>query len=703
MTEHATELILNVDDNSGSLYAKTRVLRHAGFTVLEAQTGMEALTRAQAARPALVLLDVHLPDISGLEVCRRLKSAPTTARLFVLQISASFVEATDKVRGLDGGADGYLIEPVPPEELIATVRAYLRLQQAEAALHASEERYRTTFEHVAIGMAHVAINGRWLHVNERLCEILGYSRSELLQTDVQSVTHPDDIAMAVDHMATMAEGDLAHYTTEKRYLRKDGAFCWARISAVPLCDETTNTVRYFITAIEDISARKRAEDRLALMAEISRLLIAPLDYAEILQQVVERLTPQWADWGVIDLFNANDELEVTAIAHADPAQVALIRTMQIRLRRELQTDEGALRVARTGRSVLYTNIMPTMLAAPGIKSETIALAQQIGYHAALIVPLLGRSRSLGALTLVLGHPNQRFTEEDLTFAEEIARRMAVAVDGARLLQAVQETAVQLQEINATLQEQITQRTVELERRQRELDELAFVAADDLKTPLRGIKQLAGWIAEDAAEQLATASWEHLQKLRQRIQRMEQLLDDLLAYTRIGRREQVVEPVAVTQVVHEIVVALDPPAGFTVTIEGELPTLHTVRADLALVFRHLIGNAIKHHHQPETGVARVRAHPMGDFVEFTIADNGPGIAPHNHQRVFQLFQILRARDEIEASGMGLPMVKKTVEHYGGDITLDSSPGAGCTFRFTWPSSVVSTRQDHSPEMTKDRLI
>jgi signal transduction histidine kinase len=89
------------------------------------------------------------------------------------------------------------------------------------------------------------------------------------------------------------------------------------------------------------------------------------------------------------------------------------------------------------------------------------------------------------------------------------------------------------------------------------------------------------------------------------------------------------------------------------------------------------------------LVQISARDLGDFIEFTVADNGPGIAQHNHQRIFQLFQTLRARDEVEASGMGLPMVKKTIEHYNGTITLDSAHGAGCTFRFTWPKVYEAT--------------
>lgn len=685
MAEQIVGTILNVDDNSGSLYAKTRLLRHAGFVVVEAQTGTDALVQAADASPDLILLDIHLPDISGLEVCRRLKSEPTTAHLLVLQISASFVDVRDKTRGLDGGADGYLIEPVEPEELIATVRAFLRLRKAEAALRASEERFRTTFENIAIGMAHVAVDGRWLRVNQRLCEILGYSREELLQMDVQRLTYPADLLATQENLARMAAGELAIYTPEKRYQRKDGSSCWVKITATPQHDENSGTVRYFMTAIEDISERKRAEDRLALMAEISRLLIAPLDYAMILQQVTDRLTPQWADWCIVELLTENGALELSVVTHADPTQIATLHEMRLRLRREMSGDEGARRVARTGCSELYPNVTPEMLRAPGVQAETIQLALRIGIRSVIIVPLQGRNRILGALTLVQCRSQQHFTEQDLAFAEEVARRMAVAVDGAQIFRAVQETAAQFQQLNETLQQQITRRTAELARSQHEFDELAFVAAEDLRTPLRGIRQLASWIDEDIGEQLASTSLEHLQKLRGRTQRMEQLLEDLLTYARIGRREGNTEPVAVASLVDAVVRSLNPPTGFAVLCEGEFPTLVTVRAHLALVFHNLIDNAIKHHDHPETGVVRISAHDQEDFVAFTVIDNGPGIAVHNHQRVFQIFQTLRARDEVEASGMGLPMVKKTVEYYNGTITLDANPDTGCTFRFTWPKS------------------
>jgi len=135
-----TVLILNVDDNDGARYAKSRVLMHAGFEVIEAATGQGALDQVRAHNPALVLLDVKLPDISGIEVCSILKRDPQTRSTLILQTSAAAVQSFDKVRALDGGADSYLTEPIEPAELVANVRALLRLHRAEEALRDADRR-----------------------------------------------------------------------------------------------------------------------------------------------------------------------------------------------------------------------------------------------------------------------------------------------------------------------------------------------------------------------------------------------------------------------------------------------------------------------------------------------------------------------------------------------------------------------------------
>jgi PAS domain S-box-containing protein len=170
--------ILNVDDDAAGRYAMSRILRKAGFQVEEAGTGSESLRMAAAGKFSLVILDVNLPDVSGLEVCRRLKSDPHTSHVPVLHVSATSVSPQAKARGLDGGADGYLVEPVEPEVLVATVRAMLRMRSAEEALRRSEAKFRRLAESNIIGITS-GEGDRVLEANPYFLGMLGYSREDL--------------------------------------------------------------------------------------------------------------------------------------------------------------------------------------------------------------------------------------------------------------------------------------------------------------------------------------------------------------------------------------------------------------------------------------------------------------------------------------------------------------------------------------------
>ncbi len=376
-------------------------------------------------------------------------------------------------------------------------------KQAEAALRTSEERFRSAFEQAAVGMAHLTVEGHYTRVNDRLCEILGYTREELLQKSFHEVTHPADLDADLAQMERQMAGEIIHHSMEKRYIRKDGSILWANMTASLVRDDAGQPL-YGIVVIEDISSRK--------------------------------------------------------------------------------TAEAAIR-----------------------------------------------------------------------------------------------------ELNATLEERISERTVELERSNHDLDQFAYVASHDLRAPLRGIDSLATWISEDAAALLPDASKAHLAKLRGRVERMERLLEDLLTYSRVGRRDGQAEMVETDALVRDIVDLMAAPAGFTVTITSAMPTIQTPRAPLELVFRNLIGNAIKHHHDPANGLIEISAKEQGDFVEFTVTDNGPGIEERHHARIFNMFQTLRPRDEMEGSGMGLAIVQRAVEFRRGQIRIESSPGNGATFIFTWAKS------------------
>jgi len=202
--------------------------------------------------------------------------------------------------------------------------------------------------------------------------------------------------------------------------------------------------------------------------------------------------------------------------------------------------------------------------------------------------------------------------------------------------------------------------------------------------------------------LPTTSQEHLAKLRGRIKRMEVLLDDMLAYSRAGRKHYFPEPVNVAALIQMVVDLLAPPRGFVVKSPATLPLLRAERVPLEIVLRNLIGNAIKHHPQPSTGQVVVTLQLQGQWAEFNVKDNGSGIDPAFHERVFEIFRTLKARDEVEGRGMGLTVVKKLVESRGGTIQVISSVGEGATFRFTWPATAMPEAVDGQTAAGNDQL-
>jgi hypothetical protein len=179
MSDPRAETILVVDDNPATLYTTARVLRGAGFKVVEAPTGLEAVERARQGVD-LVVLDVNLPDIDGFEVCRRVRSDPATARLPVIHLSATFVQDTDKVHGLEVGADGYLTHPVEPPVLVATVNAFLRTRRAEDAMRQSEARFKAVFENALHGIALISDDQIYLDANPAMCRMFGLPREGIV-------------------------------------------------------------------------------------------------------------------------------------------------------------------------------------------------------------------------------------------------------------------------------------------------------------------------------------------------------------------------------------------------------------------------------------------------------------------------------------------------------------------------------------------
>jgi PAS domain S-box-containing protein len=223
---------------------------------------------------------------------------------------------------------------------------------------------------------------------------------------------------------------------------------------------------------------------------------------------------------------------------------------------------------------------------------------------------------------------------------------------------------------------------ELTRSNKDLEQFAYVASHDLKAPLRAIELLVQWIKEGLAGYDANNVQQNLSLLGRRTQRLSRLLDDLLAYSRAGRKVGDYRETDCASLVNDAIQLTNAPAGISVSIAGAMPTFRTYPVPLEQVLRNLIGNAVKHHPGPEGSVV-VSCEDRGGHYLFSVADDGEGIPAEYAQRVFEMFQTLKPRDKVEGSGMGLAIVSRIVAWQGGRVWFDPNPtGRGTVFKFQW---------------------
>jgi PAS domain S-box-containing protein len=225
---------------------------------------------------------------------------------------------------------------------------------------------------------------------------------------------------------------------------------------------------------------------------------------------------------------------------------------------------------------------------------------------------------------------------------------------------------------------------EVESVNRELKDFAYIVSHDLKAPLRGIKTLADWIAGDYADKFDEEGKEQMNLLLSRVERMHNLIDGVLQYSRVGRVEEKTVEVNLNEVVPDVIDMVAPPENIKITVENKLPVVRCDKTRIMQVFQNLLSNAVKYMDKPQ-GRVKIGCAEDNGFWKFSVADNGPGIEEKHFERIFRIFQTLSPRDEFESTGIGLTVIRKIVELHSGKIWVESKVGEGSTFFFTLPKS------------------
>ena len=303
------------------------------------------------------------------------------------------------------------------------------------------------------------------------------------------------------------------------------------------------------------------------------------------------------------------------------------------------------------------------------KVQVVICTAYSDYSWGEITERLGRSENL----LILKKPFD--SAEVAQFASALTEKWVLA----------RKASLKMEQLEQMVKERTEKQTELLEKVDninKELKDFASIVSHDLKAPLRGIKSLATWILDDCSDKLGEQANEQMNLLLGRVERMHNLIEGVLQYSKAGRTEEQMVQVNLDTFIPEVIDMLVPPENISITIENTMPVIECAETHVMQLFQNLLNNAIKYMDKPK-GQIKVGCVEQDGFWEFSIADNGPGIEEKHFEKIFKMFQVLSVNEEVEGTGVGLTVAKKIVELYGGSIWVESKIGKGSTFFFTLP--------------------
>jgi PAS domain S-box-containing protein len=421
------------------------MLERAGYRVIDANCGADAWRVLEEARPQLVLMDVNLPDISGFDLCRRIKNRPELADIMVLHVSASRVTGTDRAVGLEVGSDGYLIEPIDEKELLAAVRSLLRLRERQqenegllARLRRSEELFRGLFEQAAVGMCVVGSDGRLLRVNDKLCSITGRAEQDLMKQELRDLTHPEDRAEHESQVGTLLLGGISEVSLEQRLMRRDGDTIWVNVT-LSIQWDAGGRIQSLIGVIEDIDARKRAElelrthtTRQQLLSNTMDQLLRVDDPAEVMHDIFAALRTSVGLDSFFDYDVTPDNKGIRMVSWAGIPDQAVEPLMYLDFGQALCGTSAASR-----KPVIVGQLQAST-------DPKAARMQATGSTAYAGFPLIVGERLLGTLAFA-SSSRHSFDPDDLELLESVSHYVAMAKERRRLLQETRQRAEQVAE------------------------------------------------------------------------------------------------------------------------------------------------------------------------------------------------------------------------------------------------------------------
>ncbi len=487
--------ILVVDDTEAMRYATARLLRGGGYEVVEAGTGLEALEQARRL-PDLIVLDIHLPDIDGYEVCRRLRSDPATKSIPVLHLTATYLESEDRAISLDEGADAFLKEPVAPRELLATVRALLRMKRAEKELEGELQRLENIIEATRAGTWEWNVQTGEAVFSARWAEIIGATLEELSPVSIktgEALTHPDDRGRSDDLLGRHFTGELPYYDCEYRMKHRDGHWVWVHDRGRVVSRSGDGKPLMMSGTHTDITERKARESYLDLRRAVLQELNEPGTLQDSVRRVVDALKRLTGFDAVGIRLQSGDDFPYLV---QDGFPGDFLQTENSLVERGpdggiCRNEDGSVRLECTCGLVIsgktdpasplftpggscWTNDSFPLLEIPAGEDPRLNPRNNCihqGYASVALVPIRSGDRILGLIQLN-DRRKGRLSLDMVTLLERLAEHIGTALVRKRAEEALSASEEQYRRLNEELERRVRERTAELERERQRLDETA---------------------------------------------------------------------------------------------------------------------------------------------------------------------------------------------------------------------------------------
>ena len=656
--------ILIVDDEPSNLLALEAILEPLHVNLVRATSGKEALRHTLKDDYALVLLDVQMPEIDGFETAELLRKRARTRDVPIIFLTAISKDRKFISRGYDVGAVDYLFKPYEPDVLKAKVAVFVELARKNEIIRAqhealrvmsqreladvkkrSDQRYADLADSVPLLVWTTDPAGHLQYGNQRWEALARGSR------EFAAVVAPEDLPRFIDGWnAALLAGQP--WEVEVRFGSAEDGWRVHLVRVVPRHDEA-GLITSWVGTSTDIDARVRAERALRMLADASRRLGTTLENPMEIEAVLRGALPILGDFAMLDM------LEGQA-----PKRIKLAGSSSANLLDDPRFDLGPSTVAYSGRPEIYLDVAEELTEVhSGRGIDNLRFLGELDVAAYICVPLISRERSVGTLTLARAKGSAPYEQSDVALAEDLARRIAVAVDNARL------------------HESTEKRRKELEQANKSKDVFLATLSHELRTPLNAI---VGWTdmmrnGQLAPEELGRA----IETIDRNAHALNHLVADLLDVSRIVTGSLKIDSklVGLASVVEAAIEAARPQCtSKRVNLDVSLERVGCVKGDagrLRQIIGNLLSNAIKF--TPTGGTVVVRVTRDGENGQATVKDSGEGIDADFLPHVFERFR--QAEDaKARGLGLGLAIVKHLVEEHGGSV-IASSEGRGLGAMFT----------------------